>query len=221
MLKTIAFVLTICLAACGGGGGTGDAAIEPSINKQVAPPPAPATTARSVYGDLDPSYTANITWSDLIALPNIYDFTYDGIPLRTLIDGGPIGRYERGSLALLLTTDPSPTILLSVGHLEAVNPGTPLNAFKDNLREAVGIVRAAGKLPEIRGLHHVTGFEQPATARIAQFDKAAQDVARDLGVRFYDVASLPWSPADLEADGLHPTLAYSNRIGEYLRTQMQ
>ena len=227
MLKLIPFLIAISLAACGGGGdGTVQpvADIQAVANKQVVASKqfastTAATTARTIYGDIDPSYMANVTWTDLIG-PEITDFTYQ-VPLRTLIDGGPIGQYERGSLALLLTTDPSPTIMLSAGHLEAVRMDTPLPVFKDQLREAVAVVRAAGKVPEIRGLHHVTGPSQATIARVNQLDRAAEDVARDMGVKFYDVASLPWSPADLEADGFHPTLEYSRRIAQFLQSQMQ
>ncbi|MEO5671945.1 MAG: hypothetical protein ABIR26_14735 [Ramlibacter sp.] len=229
MLKLVPLLLAICLAACGGGGG--DSSVQPVANiqavanKQVVTSTqfaatTTASTARTIYGDIDPSYMANITWTELIGLPEIIDFTYQ-VPLRTLIDGGPIGQYERGSLALLLTTDPSPTILISAGHLEARAMDTPAPVFKDQLREAVGIVRAAGKVPEIRGLHHVTGLPQQVIVRFGQLDKAAEEVARELGVKFYDVGSLPWSPQDLEADGFHPTLEYSRRIGEFLRSQMQ
>jgi len=216
------FLIIACAAiatACGGGGDATDNLYMQQVDKQKIAPPATASfgTDRTVYGDVLPSPTQKISWVELIGLQGTIDFTAE-TTLRNLIDGTggrtPLAEMLRGG-------DPSTFMLLSYGHQEALFANTRLEEFKDALREAVAIARARGRTPEIRGLHHVTGFEQPILVRRDQFDRAARDVAAELGVRFYDVGSLPWTPEDLMPDGYHPTVAYSSRIGAFLRSQMQ
>ncbi len=133
------------------------------------------------------------------------------------------GLIASGLLAQILAEKPG-ILVLGAGTNDALFFGKPLDVYLENLRTAVGMVRAAGAQPYLRGFNRfeIAGVVTPERmARRNEFNAAAKLEANRLGVTFLDLDAVEYHGLeDLSPDLLHAKPSYNWRIAAYIASQL-
>ncbi len=149
------------------------------------------------------------------------DHCRNGLQLGELLAGSPVAMdVPPGppvpSLAEQLKHDPAPVIVIAMGEVEAIFTDQKPPEHLDLLEQAVRIVRAAGKTPQIAGLVQFAPTEIVTTERlerVKQFDDVRRSFATLNHLTFYDHRAVPFYGADDQRpDHLHPGPEYRQRL---------
>lgn len=154
----------------------------------------------------------------------------NGLQLRELLTGGPVAMVAPGlgepdttrSFAELLADDPSETVVIGCGNVDALFGALAPPDFYTLMVEAIDTARRAGKIPVVRGLNLflLAGpLGDGHLARRDEFDRMARQAAENRGVQFLDI-TLAGEPT-LCVDQLHPDENYHDRIARVIATQLQ
>lgn len=154
----------------------------------------------------------------------------NGLQLRELLAGGPVAMVAPGlgepdttrPFAALLEDDPSETVVIGCGNVDALFGTLAPPDFYSLVVEAIDTARRAGKIPVVRGLNLFlpTGaIDEGRLARRDEFDRMARQAAADRGVSFLDI-DLAGEPT-LCVDQLHPDENYHDRIARVIAAQLQ
>lgn len=151
------------------------------------------------------------------------DHCRDGLQLRELLSGGAIAfgivpGEQIESLAAQLAHQSEPVVVIGMGEVEAIFTGETVEQHRAELVQAVALVRAAGKTPQIAGLIRFTQngvVSAEAMYRVEQFDQMRRSFAQEHGLTFYDLHSVPFL-YDQRPDGLHPGPDYQQRLMAYV-----
>lgn len=199
----IAAAALLALAACGGGGGGGGAAMPVSVAAAPAADPKPAPTEQPP-GKVPSCSVAY--WGDSIA----------GITTPLLGKGLEVGGHAviGGTAQAALPTflqDPLSSRFIVIQY--GTNDSNAEQSIEVPLRSMLDRVKAAGRTAVLTGLSNAT---QGDMAYHALNNALAGNLAREYGALFVDWAAVPWSAADLKADGVHPADAYAQRLADAL-----
>jgi hypothetical protein len=153
------------------------------------------------------------------------DETLNGLQLCELLTGGSVrfAAPDTGqpatikSLQQLLDAHPDCSVVyLGCGMNDVLFGGRTLEQLLEDIEAALHIIVCAGRTPVLRGYHqfapsHLMTAEKIGVSRMAGL--AVQIKAKDFGVAFVDVATVPLG--GMQADGLHPDADYHARLCAY------
>lgn len=212
------------LAGCGGGGGEAPAAHAG----------APATTVE-IYGDSivrGPGLAAPIAQALRTLRPawEIDDRSANGLRLADLVDGytepyasAPPDDFPRGPQpAFAAVQRAARVVVLALGANDAPG-GRPPAAFERDLREAVRIVRAEGRVPVLTGVVGFppsAAFQEPWVVHAAALNAITLSVAHDLGLQHAGWGEDYRGPEDL-IDSVHRSQAASDRLAARLAAAIE
>jgi lysophospholipase L1-like esterase len=199
--STLAALISACLlAACGGGGSPAS-----SLPAVATSAPAKPTAARS-----EPPAKADACsvyfWGDSISAltaPRL------GATLKLKTHGVVGGTALAAQTALLQDELVARFVVIEYG----TNDANSLAPFEPAMRAMLERIKAVGRTPVVVGLSNATVGE---LAVHANYNLIAKSLASEYGALFVDWAAVPWSPADLMADGVHPADAYQQRLADQL-----
>lgn len=154
----------------------------------------------------------------------------NGLQLRELLAGGPVVMVAPGlgepdttrSFAERLLDDPSETVVIGCGNVDALFGTLAPPDFYSLVVEAIDTARRVGKIPAVRGLNRflLTGpVGSGQLLRRDAFNQMARQAAADRGALFLDI-DLAGEPT-LCVDQLHPDENYHDRIARVIAAQLQ
>lgn len=185
--------VALTLAACGGGGG--DA-------------PAPAQIVVEIYGD------------SIMSAPGIA--TPPPAAIRVLRPAWVVNNHALAGSTLQQTLQGFASqprtgryVVLEHGGNDALILRTPAE-FEADLREAIRIVRAEGRVPVLTGIVDLPGdpvfFTTPVRARMAELNAVTLVVAAELGLQHAGWREDYRGPGDVISDQIHRTQEASDRL---------
>jgi hypothetical protein len=122
-------------------------------------------------------------------------------------------------LAEQLDADPARIIYMGAGLNDCLFSSLSLSEYLTMVNTAVSLITSRHKIPVLRGFHRFAQNDLITAEKMARRDEwndALQAYAHTAAVPFIDMGAVRFDPAtDIAADGLHPTLAYHQRLADY------
>lgn len=154
----------------------------------------------------------------------------NGLQLAEMLRGGTVAMVAPGlgepnttqSFAERLLDDPSETVVIGCGNVDALFGTLAPPDFYSLVVEAIDTARRAGKIPAVRGLNQflLTGpVGSGQLLRRDAFNQMARQAAADRGALFLDID--PAGEPTLCVDQLHPDENYHDRIARAIAAQLQ
>jgi hypothetical protein len=199
----IAAAALLALAACGGGAGgslpstsafstANEAPAKPVQTEQPSDKAAPCSVI--FYGDSITGMTAPLM----------------GKGLQVTVKAQVGGTAQANLAAFLQDPLEARFVAINFGTNDA-NSETPMQA---PLQSMVDYAKSKGRTVVLTGMSHGT---QGDLVYHETYDALIKSMAKSDGVLFADWPGVPWSAADLQADGVHPNgNGYSQRLADRL-----
>lgn len=216
MKALITAILAISLAACGGGGGS-----EPEKATQQAAPSGTATVL--FYGDSTfvgapyPNRTQADRVSDRLGIP-IDSAAVSATRLFQLLAGSD-GRNP--PLRQSLTLHPNARFVLENFGINDSGMQQP-EAFRNDLRQFVLEVRAAGRTPILVTPNPSYRADPALQASFLAYVQVIREVAAEQGAHLIDVnTQFAWITNDDLTEGVHPLPAVYEQIADFLASELR
>lgn len=162
-----------------------------------------------------------------------YDETLNGLQLCELLVGGNVafGAPDPGQPAtikplkqLLDEHADCQIVFLGCGMNDVLFGGRTVDQMIADVEAEVNIVLLAGRVPVVRGFHNFAETSLMTAEKLAinsAANTALQAKAAAMGVPFLDNHSVEFHGiSDIQVDGLHPTMAYHQRLCAYQAEQL-
>lgn len=154
----------------------------------------------------------------------------NGLQLAEMLRGGTVAMVAPGlgepnttqSFAERLLDDPSETVVIGCGNVDALFGTLAPPDFYSLVVEAIDTARRVGKIPVVRGLNQFLLAGPVGSGQLLRrdaFNHMARQAAADRGALFLDI-DLAGEPT-LCVDQLHPDENYHDRIARVIAAQLQ
>ena len=185
----------------------GDSTLSGAINtsaKWVSPRPA--------------KYIEGISGGKIAAV----DYSMGGATVQDAIAGTPGIGFE--PWAIQIRADASPVVVIGYATAGALRFGGQPDDYASSLTAMVLRAKEAGKRVLLLGAPYIAspmpGLSDADSAAVIEavdtFDAITKWVAYKTGAEFVDVRAVPFYGLDYMSDGVHPSQAYSQRMGELI-----